>query len=368
MGRALSLPVCADASGVRLVPRARLRRQWHERLVPFRGPWHLPWIIERYLRAASSGFTVRKVANASLALTEMQRGRRRVRSRPFLLRIEPTNACNLRCPLCLCGTGDDPRKKGIISIEDFTHVLETTHRWMMITRLDGLGEPTLHPKVFELIRIAKSYGTSVVMHTNFNTPNCEDPEPVINSGIDRVVISIDGATQETHGRYRIGGTLETVVARARRLVAERDRRKLKRPIVEIQTVDFDFNRDEQATLRELSRRIGADRYQVTAVQRTLKESRYDPLHPKRCAWLWSVLTVAWNLDYRSCTNAWTVPWPRHNFRTSPPDVFWNDPLMQEARRFNLDKSSNVIAQDKGCRCNRCHEMMVIPLKGDYTCD
>jgi hypothetical protein len=42
--------------------------------------------------------------------------------------------------------------------------------------------------------------------------------------------------------------------------------------------------------------------------------------------------------------------------------------MQEARQFNLDKSSKVIADDPGCRCNRCHEMMVIPLKGDYTCD
>ena len=86
------------------------------------------------------------------------------------------------------------------------------------------------------------------------------------------------------------------------------------------------------------------------------------------AWLWSVLTVAWNLDYRSCTNAWSVPWPRHNLKTLPPDEYWNDPIMREARQFNIDKSSKVIADDAGCRCNRCHEMMVIPLKGDYTCD
>jgi len=174
MARTVSLPMmpggAAGGSGV-----GAGGRQLHEKLFPFRGPWHLPWIIERYFRAARSGFTFPKVLNASLALTEMQMGKVRLRSRPFLLRIEPTNVCNLQCPLCLCGTGEDPRKKGMMSIDDYTHIFEQTKRWAMITRLDGLGEPTIHPKIFELIRIAKSYRTSVVMHTNFNTPNCEHP-------------------------------------------------------------------------------------------------------------------------------------------------------------------------------------------------
>jgi len=197
------------------------RLQLHERLVPFKGPWHLPWIIERYFWAARSGFTARKLVNASMALAEMKMGRPRVRSRPFLLRIEPTNVCNLKCPLCLCGTGEDPRPKGMISIDDYKRIFEDTKQWAMITRLDGLGEPTIHPKIWELIRIAKSYGTSVVMHTNFNTPNCAHPEPILDSGIDRIVISVDGASQETHGRYRIGGDLETVLTRLRNLVNER---------------------------------------------------------------------------------------------------------------------------------------------------
>lgn len=364
MDQPISLPM------YRAIPKGAptTRKQWHERIFPFQGPWHLPWVIERYFRAAMSGFTPRKVMNATLALSEMKMGRLKVKSKPFILRLEPTNVCNLQCPLCMCGTGEDPRKKGMMSLEDFAHIHEQARDSAMITRLDGLGEPTLHPKIFELIKIAKSYRTSVVMHSNFSTKNCEHPEPFLDCGIDRLVISVDGASQETHGRYRVGGDLEVVLNRMRALVAERKRRGVKRPIIEMQTVDFDFNRDEQAILRQMAKEIGADRYQVTEVQRSLESNDFDPEHPRRCAWLWCVMTVAWNLDYRSCTNAWSVPWPRYNLRSTPPKEFWNTEIMQEARKFNIDKSSALIANDPGCRCNRCHEMMVIPLTKDYTCD
>jgi hypothetical protein len=340
----------------------------HERLFPFRGPWHLPWIIERYLRAARSAFTVPKVLNASMALLEMKLGVAQVRSHPFVLRIEPTNSCNLRCPLCLCGNGRDPRPKGLITLDDYGRIFEEAGHWAIITRLDGLGEPTLHPRIFDLARFARSQGTSVVMHTNFNTPACADPEPFFDCGLDRLVVSVDGATQAAHAQYRVGGELEVVLARLRRLVAARRRRNLSRPIIEVQTVDFPFNRADQPLLRQLSREIGADRYQVTEVERSIRSGRYDAARPRRCPWLWSVLTVAWNLDYRACTNAWTFPWPRCNLRGLPPAQFWNSPLMQEARRFNRDKCSVSIAGDPGCRCNRCYEMMVSPLKGEYTCD
>jgi len=328
----------------------------------------MPWIIERYIRAGQSGFTPAKLAQATLALAEMQLGTIRVRSMPFVLRIEPCNVCNLRCPLCLCGNRRDTRPKGMMALDDFRQVLERTSKWAMITRLDGLGEPTQHPQIFELVRIAKSYGTSVVMHTNLETANCTHPEPFLESGLDRLVVSVDGADQETHERYRTGGNLETVVRRLRSLVEARRRRGQRRPILEMQTIDFDFNRNQQPALRELSRSIGVDRYQVTSVQRSLELSHYEPGRPKRCPWLWTVLSVAWNLDYRSCTNAWSFAWPHRNMRELPPESFWNSRAMQDARQYNLGQTSKSIASDPGCRCNRCYEMMVVPLRGEYTCD
>ena len=143
-------------------------KQLHERLFPYRGPWHVPWVIQRYSRSAMCALTPKRVFNAVTALTEMKVGVIRVRSRPFVLRIEPCNVCNLRCPLCACGINTDPRPKGFMTLEDYRRILEENKQTAILVRLDGMGEPTLHPQLFEMIRLAKSYDMSVTIHSNFN--------------------------------------------------------------------------------------------------------------------------------------------------------------------------------------------------------
>jgi hypothetical protein len=326
----------------------------------------MPWILERHFRAARNAFTIRKLANAFLALVEMRRGLAAVRSSPVVLRIEPCNVCNLKCPLCACGRGSDPRRKGFMTVEDFSWMLDQVNRSAVIARLDGLGEPTLHPGIFDMVRLAKSRNVSVVMHSNFNTPACENPAPFIESGLDRLVISIDGATQETHSRYRVGGSLEKVCRRVEQLVRTRRELRSTSPLIEIQTVDFPFNRGGQTAIRKLAISLGADRYQVTEADRTTKSARINPRRPRRCPWLWTVVTVGWDLDYRACTNAWSYPWPRFNAREIPVSEMWNSHVMQEARRFNVNKGSREIMDDVGCKCSRCYEMLVAPLQGDYA--
>ena len=238
----------------------------------------------------------------------------------------------------------------------------------IIVRLDGMGEPTLHPHIFDMVSAAKDAGMSTVFHTNFCTPACEHSVAFLECGLDRLVISVEGATQSTYEQYRVDGNLELVNGRIRRLVEARRAHSKDRPIIEIQMVDFPFNRHEQALVRELTRACGADRFQVTKAEHSIKSAQLDPKHPRRCAWLWTVLTVGWDLDYHSCTNAWSYNWPRLNMRDMPSMEYWNHPLLQEARRYNVDKFSNIIAQDCDCKCNRCYEMMVVPLKSRYFCE
>ena len=138
-----------------------------DRFFPFRGTWSFPWIVQRYFRSSSSAFTPKKLANAALAFAEMQLARPVVRSRPAVLRLEPSNVCNLRCPNCACGTGRDARKKGLMEMADLECVLRQTSDSAIVARLDGMGEPTLHPEIFDMIRLIKSHNISVSMSTNF---------------------------------------------------------------------------------------------------------------------------------------------------------------------------------------------------------
>jgi MoaA/NifB/PqqE/SkfB family radical SAM enzyme len=235
----------------------------------------------------------------------------------------------------------------------------------IIARLDGMGEPTMHPRIFDLIRISKNAGLSTVLHSNFCTSACDRIDMFFESGLDRLVISIDGATPSTYSRYRVGGDLERVIQRTRRLLKERRKRSLKSPIVEIQMVDLPFNRHERQLVRNLTKGLGADRFQLTEAEQSTKKATYHPTRPRRCPWLWTVLTVGWNLDYHSCTNAWSFGWPRMNMRDVSTNNYWNHPLLKEARSYNLDKSSTIIDSDDDCKCSQCYEMVVVPLTGRY---
>ncbi|MDH3198034.1 MAG: sugar transferase [Candidatus Krumholzibacteria bacterium] len=351
----------------RSVLRRRGEQTRFEQSRPYRGTWSFPWIARRYFRSSLSGFTPRRAANLALAVTEMALARPLVRSRPFVLRIEPSNACTLRCPNCACGTHTDPREKGLLAMEDLRYALEQTAGSVVAVRLDGMGEPTMHPQIFEMIRLIKSHGMSVSMSTSLDPPSCDRIDAFIDSGLDRLVVSMDGATQAVYEQYRVGGRLENVQRRVTRLARRKRVRRARNPLIEVQFLDLDHNRHEIGDTRRLAREWGADKFTVTGADPTIKAAQF-PKNPKRCLWLWCVVTLAWNLDYRSCTNAWSLPWPALNMRDTPLDAYWNHPHLREARVFNKDKSSAYITNAKGCKCNRCYEMLVAPMEGDYFCE
>jgi hypothetical protein len=314
-----------------------------------------------------NAFTPGRLANAGLALAEMQCGRTRVRSRPVVLRVEPTNVCNLHCPRCSCGINTDPRPKGMMAPEDFRLLLEENAGSATLLRLDGNGEPTLHPRIFEMIALAKSFGYAVSMSTNMNTRQSFDAAAHVESGLDRLVIALDGTTQETHQQYRVGGSLAQAEEGLQALLTERRRRGLRRPLVEVQFLDWGYNHREIPLMQQKVRQWGADKLQVISPDWAVMNARADSRKPRRCFWLWFVLTVDWAMNYRSCTNAWTFPWPRLNLKEVSTRQFWNHEKMVAARQYNIDKSAAVIGLDAGCNCNNCCDMLVVNRPPAYIC-
>lgn len=335
----------------------------------YRGTWSFPWIVQRYLRGAMPGFTPRRLANAGLAFAEMRMARANVRSKPSVLRIEPCNVCTLRCPSCACGVGSDKRPKGFMQFEDLRLILDQAGSHAIVARLDGMGEPTMNPAIFDMIELIKTYGISVTMSSNFNMEICDRSDDFIDSGLDRLMVCVDGATQDVYERYRVRGDLAQVEGRVRALVETKRRRGTSRPIVEMQFLDLDCNRHQLDDIRALADKWGVDKLTITGADPTSKVARAKmPKNPKRCFWLWYVLTVGWDLGYRSCTNAWSLPWPDLNLKNVPVDAYWNHEYLREARRFNKNRSSQLIASNEDCKCNRCFEMLVVPMEGDYFCE
>ena len=334
----------------------------------FRGNWSLPWVAHRYLRTFGSGLTAYKAFNVAHAFGEMQLGRSVVRSLPFVLRLEPTSTCNLRCPRCSTGLGIDPRPKGFMSLEDLDFLIDQIKDHMVFVRLDGDGEPLLHPRIDEMVARFKAAGIAVTMSSHLNTPPKAGWKALVESGVDRIVVAMDGTTQDIYERYRRKGKLDRVLTHLAELVAAKKACGSSTPEIDLQFLDWEYNAHQIPEARQIAKEYGCDRLTVIRPDWMIKHGKADPENPRRCFWLWTVLTVDWQLNYHSCTNAWTLPFPRLNARRTPPAQMWNSEPIIEARRFNTGKRSPTISEDKGNLCHRCTDMLVAPRPEGYVCE
>ena len=123
---------------------------------------------------------------------------------PVSLTIEPTNVCNLHCPICETGAGILRRPQGFMTFEVFKKVLESAGTQVNSILLYYMGEPFLNRDIYRMIEYAVSKGIFVSVCTNGETV---DAKQLVDSGISEVSFQISGMTDETHQQYRMGGDL-----------------------------------------------------------------------------------------------------------------------------------------------------------------
>ena len=170
---------------------------------------------------------------------------------PRLIFWEVTNGCNLRCVHCratateLSSPNDlsTPRALDIISqIADFCSP---------ILVLSG-GEPLYRPDIFQLARFATEKGIRVALGTNGTLVTKEVARKIVDSGVRRVSISLDGADAATHDTFRgIPGAFEAAIYGLRNL-------KELGMSVQINTTIARHNSKQLPAVLDLAREIGAD--------------------------------------------------------------------------------------------------------------
>ncbi len=193
---------------------------------------------------------------------------------PPVLTIEPTNLCNLRCPLCTTGAGEMERPGGRLSLDTFRRLLDLLGDHVFFLLIYHQGEPYMNKHFFDFIRLAKQKGIYVTTSTNghFFTP--ANVEKTIESGLDSMIISVDGVTQESYARYRVGGALGRVIEGTRRLLQARRRSGSRTPLVALQFLVMRHNEEEIPRMKQLARELGVDRFLVKTIEvRTLAEAR-----------------------------------------------------------------------------------------------
>ncbi len=185
---------------------------------------------------------------------------------PFALSIEPTTACNLGCPACPSGLKAFSRPTGKIDLNLHQQWLTQVSGTVFYINYYFQGEPFLHPQFLELIREAKRQKIYTATSTNAHFIDQNKAKEIVASGLDRLIISIDGLTQETYESYRVHGKLDKVIAASKSLVAAKKEANSSTPHLIFQFLVVKANEHQVNEVQQLASEIGIDEVRFKTAQ------------------------------------------------------------------------------------------------------
>jgi radical SAM protein with 4Fe4S-binding SPASM domain len=206
--------------------------------------------------------TVRRVRNAwglwSSFLRAKRSGVPHIGGMPFSISFEPTTACNLRCPECPSGLRNFTRPTGNLRHDLFSRVIDELSPDLWALTFYFQGEPYINPGFLDMVHYAADRGLYTATSTNAHFLDDAKAEATVRSGLARLIISLDGTTQDTYAQYRREGELAKVIEGAQRVVEWKRRLKSRTPHVVFQFLVVKPNEHQIPEARALARRIGVD--------------------------------------------------------------------------------------------------------------
>lgn len=185
---------------------------------------------------------------------------------PIAISFEPTTSCNLRCPECPSGLRSFTRPTGMMEEKLYKKTIDELADTLLYLIFYFQGEPYLHPKFFELVQYAHDKGIYTATSTNAHYLTDEKARKTVESGLDRLIISIDGTTQDTYEQYRIGGNLEKVLEGTRNIIKWKKELKSSTPHVIFQFLVVKPNEHQIEDVKKLAEEMGVDEVGLKTAQ------------------------------------------------------------------------------------------------------
>jgi len=290
---------------------------------------------------------------------------------PHFLYIEISNKCNLFCPLCQMGLRQTVTRENRMNLENYKELITPIKKYLFQIFLYDWGEPFLNKDIYDIILFNTRNNIGSVVSTNCNIPI--DAERLIDSGLEYLIISGDGVTQEIYSKYRKGGDISKVFSNLSSLIAVRKKRKTKYPIIEWQCLVMKHNERHLSDIKKTVVKMGVDRVRFANVNffpvegSESVQEEWLPDNPwyrsfdskrsqkkidrgirKPCHWLWRGGVVNVNGGITPCC-LYDIP----DWGNAFEDGFsaaWNNKIYREARERSLN---NNVVKKQEIICDRC---------------
>jgi radical SAM protein with 4Fe4S-binding SPASM domain len=177
---------------------------------------------------------------------------------PISISFEPTTSCNLRCPECPSGLRAFSRPTGMLEKDFFSETINQLHKdlWYLVFYFQG--EPYLNPAFLDMVKFASGKKIYTATSTNAHYLDDNNARRTVESGLDRLIISIDGTTQDVYQQYRVGGKLEKVIEGTRNIIRWKKELKSKTPFIVFQFLVVRPNEHQVEDVKKLADELGVD--------------------------------------------------------------------------------------------------------------
>jgi len=214
--------------------------------------------------------TIKRVWNACLVMASYQLSKLIKKpiqwGYPISISFEPTTSCNLRCPECPSGLREFTRPTGMLEKDFFKETIDDIYKELLYLIFYFQGEPYLNPHFLDMVKYASNKGIYTATSTNAHYLTDEKAKKTVESGLDRLIISIDGTTQNVYQQYRVGGKLDKVLEGARNIVKWKKELNSKTPFIFFQFLVVKPNEHQIEEVKKLGAEIGVDQVRFKTAQ------------------------------------------------------------------------------------------------------
>jgi radical SAM protein with 4Fe4S-binding SPASM domain len=289
----------------------------------------------------------RYLFNRCLQVLEYMRGATVCRSRPNFITLELTNHCNLRCTLCPYDKMTRPR--GNMDMSLFTSIVDQVADSIEVIDFDLFGEFEYNPKWRDMISYCASRNIYTVLNTNATLLNDKTADGLIDSGLDFLILSFDGASKESYERIRAGATFEKTLHNVDRFL-----QKNRSIFTTVQMVHTTETAEEIAAYRRFWRDRGASRVRIKDyIRMDPTRGHLDPRPPPRralpCMYLWKNLVISQDGSVVPCCVDYDHGNVLGNARWQSIDEIWNGVPMQQLREKHAAGRYRDVALCAPCR-------------------
>ena len=192
---------------------------------------------------------------------------------PYLAMIETCNFCNLKCPTCTTPHHKMGRPKMMMPMEDYKKIIDNIKSSVSVVLPWFSNEPLLVPHIGEMIKYASQNGIYTVISTNAVLLTKEKSKELILSGLDEIILCLDGMSKESYEPFREGAEFDKVLENIKNFCRIKEEIGGRKPFVELQFILTKLNQNEIPEVKKLAKELKVDRLRIKSF--ALSEYAYN---------------------------------------------------------------------------------------------